>query len=125
MKAQSNMQPSIQFVIPELKHHYHNSDFYAKMTFRHSGNTNYWILSNCVLILCFADSTRDDLKILIFTLKLCPESFLRGIPCTIQKKVFTFIMMLVFSRSTVSFNNYSTLYRVHSIPLACFPIFML
>ena len=31
----------------------------------------------------------------------------------------TFIMMLVLSRCTVSFNNYSTLYMVHSTPLAC------
>ena len=34
--------------------------------------------------------------------------------------VFTFIMLLIFSRSTVSINNYSTLYMVHSIPLAFF-----
>ena len=34
--------------------------------------------------------------------------------------VFTFIMMLIFSRCTVSINNYSTLYMVHSIPLAFF-----
>ena len=33
---------------------------------------------------------------------------------------FTFIMMLVFSRCTVLFNNYSTLYMAHSMPLACF-----
>ena len=31
--------------------------------------------------------------------------------------VFTFIMMLIFS-CTVLINNYSTLYMVHSIPLA-------
>ena len=36
--------------------------------------------------------------------------------------VFTFIMMLIFSRSTGSINNYSTLYMVHSIPLAFFHI---
>ena len=34
--------------------------------------------------------------------------------------VFTFIMVLIFSRSTVSINNYSILYMVHSIPLAFF-----
>ena len=34
--------------------------------------------------------------------------------------VFTFIMMLIFSRCIVSINNYSTLYMVHSIPLAFF-----
>ena len=34
--------------------------------------------------------------------------------------VFTFIMMLIFSRCTVSINNYSTLYMVQSIPLAFF-----
>ena len=37
-----------------------------------------------------------------------------------KELAFTFIMMLVFSRCTVSFNNYSTLYMAHSIPLACF-----
>ena len=37
--------------------------------------------------------------------------------------VFTFIMMLIFSRCTVSINNYSTLYMVHSIPLAFFHIY--
>ena len=36
--------------------------------------------------------------------------------------VFTFIMMLIFSRCTVSINNYSTLYMVYSIPLAFFHI---
>ena len=35
---------------------------------------------------------------------------------------FTFIMMLIFSRYIVSFNNYSTLYMAHSIPLACFHV---
>ena len=34
--------------------------------------------------------------------------------------VFTFIMMLIFSRCTVLINNYNTLYMVHSIPLAFF-----
>ena len=34
--------------------------------------------------------------------------------------VFNFIMMLIFSRCTISINNYSTLYMVHSIPLAFF-----
>ena len=36
--------------------------------------------------------------------------------------VFTFIMMLMFSQCTVSINNYSILYIVHSIPLAFFHI---
>ena len=36
--------------------------------------------------------------------------------------VFTFIMMLVFSRCTVSIDNYSTLYMAHFIPLAFFHI---
>ena len=36
--------------------------------------------------------------------------------------VFTFIMMLIFSRCTVSFDNYSKLFIVHSIPLAFFHI---
>ena len=31
--------------------------------------------------------------------------------------VFTFMMVLIFSRSTVSVNNYSMLYMVHSISL--------
>ena len=34
--------------------------------------------------------------------------------------VFTFIMMLIYSHCTVSINNYSMLYMVHSIPLAFF-----
>ena len=34
--------------------------------------------------------------------------------------VFTFIMMLMFSQCTVSINNYSILYIVHSILLAFF-----
>ena len=37
-----------------------------------------------------------------------------------KDRVFTFIMMLIFSRCIVSFNNYSTLYMTHSIPLDCF-----
>ena len=37
-----------------------------------------------------------------------------------NEQVLTFILMLVFSGCTVSFNNYSTLYMVHSIQLACF-----
>ena len=32
----------------------------------------------------------------------------------------TFIMVLIFFRCTVLINNYSTLYMVHSIPLAFF-----
>ena len=36
--------------------------------------------------------------------------------------VFTFIMVLIFSCFTVSFDNYSTLHMVHSIPLAFFHI---
>ena len=36
--------------------------------------------------------------------------------------VLTFIMMLIFFRCTVSNNNYSTLYMVHSKPLAFFHI---
>ena len=39
-----------------------------------------------------------------------------------NKQALTFIMMLVFSRCTVSFNNYSALNMVHSIPLACFNV---
>ena len=39
-----------------------------------------------------------------------------------KEDVYTFIMMLIFSRCTVSFNNYSTLYMVLSIPLACFHV---
>ena len=40
----------------------------------------------------------------------------------LNEQALTFILMLVFSRCTVSFNNYSTLYMVHSIPLACFHV---
>ena len=36
-----------------------------------------------------------------------------------KERVITFIMMLIFSRCTVSVNNYITLYMVDSIPL-CF-----
>ena len=36
--------------------------------------------------------------------------------------VCAFIMMLIFSRCTVLIDNYSTLYMVHSIPLAFFHI---
>ena len=39
-----------------------------------------------------------------------------------KDQVFTFIMMLICSRCTVSFHNYSTLHMVHSIPLAFFHI---
>ena len=37
-----------------------------------------------------------------------------------KDQVFSFIMMLIFSRCTFSFNDYSTLYMAHSIPLAFF-----
>ena len=33
-----------------------------------------------------------------------------------------FIMILIFSRSVVSFNNYSTLYMAHTIPRASFHV---
>ena len=36
-----------------------------------------------------------------------------------KELVYTFIMMLIFSHCTVSFNNYSTLYIAHSKKLAC------
>ena len=36
--------------------------------------------------------------------------------------VFTFITMLILSCCIVSINDYSTLYMVHSIPLAFFHI---
>ena len=39
-----------------------------------------------------------------------------------KDRVFTFIKVLIFSRCVVSFNNYSTLYMTHSIPLACFHV---
>ena len=39
-----------------------------------------------------------------------------------QERDFTFIMMLIFSHCTVSFNNYSTLNMAHSIPLVCFHV---
>ena len=39
-----------------------------------------------------------------------------------KELAFTFIVMLVFSRCTVLFNNYSTLNMTHSIPLTCFHV---
>ena len=39
-----------------------------------------------------------------------------------KEQAFTFIMMLIFSRCTVLLTYYSTLYMVHSIPLACFHV---
>ena len=39
-----------------------------------------------------------------------------------KERVFNFKMMLIYSRCTVSFNNYCTLYMVHSILLACFRV---
>ena len=64
---------------------------------------------------------RDVPNVPIFTLKLCPETFLRGILCIIQKNCpFTFVMMLIFSRCTVSSYNYSILYITHSF--SCYRI---
>ena len=40
----------------------------------------------------------------------------------LKELAFTFIIKLVFSRCTVSFNNYSTLYMAYSILLACFHV---
>ena len=40
-----------------------------------------------------------------------------------KDQVFTFIMMLIVSRCALSINNYSTLYMVHSIPLAFFSFY--
>ena len=40
----------------------------------------------------------------------------------LNEQALTFIMVLVFSRCTVSLNNYSTIYMVHSIPVACFHV---
>ena len=40
----------------------------------------------------------------------------------IKDLVFPFMIMDIFSRCTFSIYNYSTLYMVHSIPLACFQI---
>ena len=39
-----------------------------------------------------------------------------------KELVLTFIKMLIFYHCVVSLNNYSILYMVHSIPLACFDI---
>ena len=39
-----------------------------------------------------------------------------------KERVFTFKMMLIVSRCTVSLNNYNTLYMAHSIPLARFHV---
>ena len=65
--------------------------------------------------------TRDVPNVQIFTLKLCPETFLRGILCTIQKNCpFTFVIMLIFSRCTVSSYNYNILYITNSF--SCYRI---
>ena len=65
--------------------------------------------------------TRDVPNVPIFTLKLCPETFLRDILCTIQKNCpFTFIMMLMLSRCTVSSYNYNILCIDHSF--SCYRI---
>ena len=37
-----------------------------------------------------------------------------------KEMYFTFIMLLISSRRTVSFNNYSILYIAHSIQMTCF-----
>ena len=67
--------------------------------------------------------TRDDPKGLILTLLLSPETFFEGHSMHhSNEQALTVIMMLVFSRCTVAFNNYRTLYMVHSIPLACFHV---
>ena len=39
-----------------------------------------------------------------------------------KELAYTLLKMLIFSRCTVSFNNYSTLNMVHSIPLTCFRV---
>ena len=39
-----------------------------------------------------------------------------------KELAFTILMMLIFSRFTISLNNYSTLYMANSIPLACFHV---
>ena len=39
-----------------------------------------------------------------------------------KDQVCTFIVMLIFSRCIVAFNNYSILYMAHSIPLGCFHV---
>ena len=39
-----------------------------------------------------------------------------------NEQALTAKMMLVFSRCTVAFHNYSILFMVHSIPLACFHV---
>ena len=68
--------------------------------------------------------TRDVPNAPIFTLKLCPETFLKGKLCTIQKNCpFTFIMMLIFSRCTVSSYNYGILYIAHSF--SCYRIIII
>ena len=39
-----------------------------------------------------------------------------------KELVFNFIMMLVFSRCTVTFDDYNSLYMADSKPLACFHV---
>ena len=62
--------------------------------------------------------TRDDPKVLI----VARDIFERHTMHHSNVQALAFIMMLVFSRCTVSLNNYSTIYMVHSIPLACFHV---
>ena len=66
---------------------------------------------------------RDVPNVAIFTLKLCPETFLRDKLCTVEKSHFTFIMMLIFSPCTVSSYNYSILYIAHSF--SCYRIIII
>ena len=42
----------------------------------------------CMYVLRMTGHTRDDPKVLIFTLLLCSETFLRGILCNIRKNKF-------------------------------------
>ena len=68
---------------------------------------------------------------------VCCKQYIRGmfqkflsLPCSclgvcyapFKALTLTFIMMLIFSCCTVSFNNYSTLYMAFLIPLACFHV---
>ena len=66
--------------------------------------------------------TRDDPKVLILCVlvALSRDIFERHTMHHSKELAFIFITMLIFSRCSVVFNNYSTLYMVHCIPLACF-----
>ena len=57
-----------------------------------------------------------------YFLPLSRDIFERHTMHNLKELAFTFLMMLVFSRCTVSYNNHSTSYTVHSIPPVSFHV---